>query len=107
MTAKLVLPDPSWIHTPDNLSVVEYAMAVDDAELLALAGGDSSDDDAPQQQNKKSKAVSPLPSIEISRADSDKFAATHGKSAARGSRGIASKAAKKARKDDSEEEGEA
>ena len=77
-------------------------MAVDDAELLALAGGDSSDDDVQQATSSKAKAVSPLPSIEISKADSDRFAAVHNKPGR--SRGGPKK---RARKDDSEEEGEA
>ena len=76
-------------------------MAVDDAELLALAGGDSSDEETPQQSTSITKAASPLPSIEISRADSERFAATNSKSSARG------RAVKKTRKDDSEEDGEA
>ena len=76
-------------------------MAVDDAELLALAGGDSSDEETPQQSSSVAKAVSPLPSIEISRADSERFAAGSGKPAVRG------KTLKKRAKDDSEEDGEA
>ena len=77
-------------------------MAVDDAELLALAGGDSSDDEAAPQSTSIAKAASPLPSIEISRADSEKFAATNGKASLRGSLGKKSR-----RKDDSSEDGEA
>ena len=77
-------------------------MAVDDAELLALAGGDSSDEDTPPQPTSLAKAASPLPSIEISRADSERFVASSGKSSTRGT------AVKKSRrKDDSEEDGEA
>lgn len=76
-------------------------MAVDDAELLALAGGDSSDEETPQQSASVAKAVSPLPSIEISRADSERFAAGSGKPATHG------KAVKRISKDDSEEDGEA
>ena len=76
-------------------------MAVDDAELLALAGGDSSDEETPQQSTSVANAVSPLPSIEISRADSERFAASNSRPAVR------RKAAKKIRKDDSEEDGEA
>ena len=76
-------------------------MAVDDAELLALAGGDSSDEETPQQSTSVANAISPLPSIEISRADSERFAAGISKPVARG------KAVKKTRKDDSEEDGEA
>ena len=72
-------------------------MAVDDAELLALAGGDSSDEETPSI----TKAASPLPSIEISRADSERFAASNSKPSARG------RTVKKTRKDDSEEDGEA
>lgn len=77
-------------------------MAVDDAELLALAGGDSSDEETPQQSASAAKAVSPLPSIEISRADSERFAAGSNKPALWGE-----KAVQKTRKDDSEEDGEA
>ncbi len=77
-------------------------MAVDDAELLALAGGDTSDEETPPQSTSIAKAASPLPSIEISRADSEKFVASNGKASTRGT------AVKKSRrKDDSEEDGEA
>ena len=76
-------------------------MAVDDAELLALAGGDSSDEDTPQQSASVAKALSPLPSIEVSRADAEKFTAGSSKPSVRG------QAVKKRGKDDSEEDGEA
>ncbi len=77
-------------------------MAVDDAELLALAGGDSSDDETPPQSTSIAKAASPLPSIEISRADSEKFIASNGRASIRGGDG------KKVRRmDDLEEDGEA
>lgn len=76
-------------------------MAVDDAELLALAGGDSSDEETPQQSTSFAKAVSPLPSIEISRADSEKFVASSSKPS------VGRRTVKKTRNDDSEEDGEA
>ena len=76
-------------------------MDVDDAELLALAGGDSSDEESPQQSTSITKAASPLPSIEISRADSERFAASNSKPSAR------RRAVKRGRKNDSEEDGEA
>lgn len=82
-------------------------MAVDDAELLALAGEDSSDDEAPQPSGTQVTTASPLPSIEISRADSDKFAAKYGKSASKSVRGSSGNTKKKTQKDESEEEGEA
>ena len=79
-------------------------MEVDDAELLALAGGDSSDEENPQQASSIAKAVSPLPSIEISRADAEKPMTSMNKA---GRIAGGRKAAKKTRQDDSEEEGEA
>ena len=78
-------------------------MNVDDAELLALAGGESSDDETPQRPTSIAKAVSPLPSIEISQADSKNFAASSSKSQPRGGM----PAMKKTRMEDSEESGEA
>ncbi|KAK4693149.1 RNA polymerase-associated protein RTF1, partial [Lecanoromycetidae sp. Uapishka_2] len=77
-------------------------MDVEDAELLALAGGDSSDEE--DTKPTISKAVSPLPSIEVSQP-----AATGSNSTPRVStkRGGNNKAMKKTRKDDSEEDGEA
>ena len=81
-------------------------MAVDDAELLALAG-DSSDDESPQESAKQiKKAASPLPSIEISRDDSDKFAAKFGQSSTKKPRAGQSSTKTKGRKEDSEEEGD-
>ena len=80
-------------------------MEVDDAELLALAGGDSSDDETPQQNSNKPKAVSPLPSIEVSKADSEK--APSGSTKPNRLKGGSNKLGRKGLKDDSEEEGEA
>lgn len=82
-------------------------MAVDDAELLALAGGDSSDEETPQESGLKAKAVSPLPSIEISRTDSETFAASNNRGPVSGSRGSAKTVKKTARKRESEDDGEA
>lgn len=83
-------------------------MAVDDAELLALAGGDSSDEETPQQSTSMATAASPLPSIEISQADAKKFSASKAKPSPVPKARVGShKAVKKARRDDSEEEGEA
>ena len=80
-------------------------MAVDDDELLRLAGGDSSDEEEPSQQPSTNRnAYSPLPSIEISQAASNK--PTEGKPRSSPAARSSNKA-KKSRKHDSEEEGEA
>lgn len=80
-------------------------MAVDDAELLALAGGDSSDDETPQQSS-IAKANSPIPSIEVTQARASSTNKTRSSPAARPRAG-SSKVSKKVRKGESEEEGEA
>lgn len=80
-------------------------MAVDDAELLALAGGDSSDEETPQQSS-IAKANSPIPSIEVTQVKAPSANRSKSSPASRPRAG-SSKAAKKAVKDDSEEEGEA
>ena len=83
-------------------------MAVDDAELLALAGGDSSDEDpTPQQPTITRNANSPLPSIEISQATNLRATASKNKGSPTPKMRRASSKAKKPRKHDSEEEGEA
>ena len=80
-------------------------MEVDDAELLALAGGDdSSDEDTPQAPPAVAKPISPLPSLSLSSPHSkDQSSLTPNASAKRGG---ASKSLKK-RKAESEDEGEA
>jgi len=80
-------------------------MAVDDAELLALAGGDSSDEENPQQSS-IAKANSPIPSIEVTQARGPSNI-KHKSSPVPRPHGSSSKTPKKAREDDSEEEGEA
>ncbi|KAL9097958.1 MAG: hypothetical protein Q9163_006287 [Psora crenata] len=83
-------------------------MAVDDAELLALAGGDSSsEDDTPQQTTTLRNANSPLPSIEVSQPTSSHPSNNKpGLSPAPKVRAGSSKV-RQSRKDESEEEGEA
>lgn len=80
-------------------------MEVDDAELLALAGGDdSSDEDTTQAQPTAAKAISPLPTFALSPPHTkDQSNLTPNASTKRGG---ASKSAKK-RKAESEDEGEA
>ena len=83
-------------------------MAVEDAELLALAGGDSSDeDDTPLEAVTHRNANSPLPSIEISQP-SDSRQSTTKKAKASLSPNVMAKASKtkKARKRDSDEDDE-
>ncbi len=77
-------------------------MDVEDAELLALAGGDSSDEE--DTKPTITKALSPLPSIEISQPNVSGSNSTPRSSTKHGG---TSKAMKKTRKADSEEEGEA
>lgn len=83
-------------------------MAVDDAELLALAGGDSSDEEDTQEQTSTHRnANSPLPSIEISHSSNNR--SSTGKSRHSPSlkpHGVF-KMVKKSREPESEEEGEA
>ncbi len=81
-------------------------MEVDDAELLALAGGDdSSDEETTQAPPPAAKAASPLPKIALSPPHAkDRSSLTPNASAKRGG---ASKAMKKQRKAESEDEGEA
>ena len=80
-------------------------MEVDDAELLALAGGDDSSDEEPSQAPATTaKAISPLPTIALSPPPAkDRSSLTPSASAKRGG---ASKAGKK-RKAEFEDEGEA
>ncbi|KAL9126279.1 MAG: hypothetical protein Q9217_004652 [Psora testacea] len=82
-------------------------MAVDDAELLALAGGDSSEDDIPQQSIIQRNANSPLPSIEVSQTVNSRPSSSKPKLSPVPTRRGSSSKVKKSRKDDSEEEGEA
>ena len=80
-------------------------MEVDDAELLALAGGDDSSDEeeTTQAPPAAAKAISPLPTINLSPPQTkDRSGMTPKVSARRGT----SKALKK-RKAESEDEGEA
>lgn len=79
-------------------------MEVDDAELLALAGGDdSSDEETTQAPPTVAKAISPIPAIALSPPHTkDQSSLTPNASAKRG----ASKTVKK-RKAESEDEGEA
>ncbi|KAG8529450.1 uncharacterized protein KY384_006087 [Bacidia gigantensis] len=82
-------------------------MAVEDDELLALAGGDSSDEEEiPQQPSTNRNANSPLPSIEVSQAPNSKPAGSKPR-ASPAFRGGSSTKTKKSRRNDSEEEGEA
>ena len=80
-------------------------MEVDDAELLALAGGDdSSDEDTPQAPPAPAKPISPLPTLSLSSPHTkDQSSLTPNASAKRGG---ASKSLKQ-RKAESEDEGEA
>ena len=80
-------------------------MEVDDAELLALAGGDdSSDDETTQAPPTATKAISPLPIISFSPPHTQDRSSMTPKASTK-SRGP-SKAVKK-RKAESEDEGEA
>lgn len=76
-------------------------MDVEDAELLALAGGDSSDEEDTKPIIKN--AVSPLPSIEISQPAASGSNSNPKASTKRGG----NKITRKTRKEDSEEDGEA
>ena len=80
-------------------------MEVDDAELLALAGGDDSSDDEPTQAPPTApKAVSPLPPTTFSPPQiKDRSSVTPNTSAKHGG---TSKSVRK-RKAESEDEGEA
>ena len=83
-------------------------MAVDDAELLALAGGDSSDEEGSSQQPSTHRnANSPLPSIEVSQAAGNRSAAGQDKVSPVPKQRSISGRAKPTRKHESEEEGEA
>ena len=83
-------------------------MAVDDAELLALAGGDSSsEEETPQQSTTQRNANSPLPSIEVSQPPSSRPSGSKPRPSPAPKVRSSSIKAPKARKDDSEEEGEA
>ena len=83
-------------------------MDVDDAELLALAGGDSSDEETPAP-TPAAKAASPLPptssSQSLAKGASPGMSNSTPNASAKAIGG--SKRVKKARKNDSEEEGEA
>ena len=80
-------------------------MEVDDAELLALAGGDdSSDEETSQAPPPATKAISPLPTISFSPPHTKERSSVTPNASIK--RGGASKAAKK-RKAESEDEGEA
>ena len=84
-------------------------MDVDDAELLALAGGDSSDEEKPPAQVPTAKAASPLPptgsSQHYTKSPSVGLSNSTPNASAKAAGG--SKHLRKTRKDDSEEEGEA
>ena len=79
-------------------------MEVDDAELLALAGGDDSSDEETSQAPPATKAISPLPTISFSPPHTKERSSVTPNASTK--RGGASKAAKK-RKAESEDEGEA
>lgn len=80
-------------------------MEVDDAELLALAGGDdSSDEETTQAAPTAPQATSPLPTIALSPPNTKHRSSLTPNASAK--RGGASKAVKK-RKAESEDEGEA
>lgn len=84
-------------------------MADLDAELLALAGGDSSDEETTKPTNTIVKVTSPPSSAGSSLGKSNHASTNKSNMASKGStkaNGNAPKA-KKIRKDDSEEEGEA
>ena len=79
-------------------------MEVDDAELLALAGGDDSSDDETTQAPTATKAISPLPTISFSPPHTKDRSSMTPKASTKS--GGPSKAVKK-RKAESEDEGEA
>ena len=82
-------------------------MAVEDAELLALAGGDSSDeDDTPQEAVTHRNANSPLPSIEISQPSDSRPSTTKAKSSLSPNVMARASKTKKARKRDSDDDDE-
>jgi hypothetical protein len=83
-------------------------MDVEDAEILALAGGDSSDEESPATAA-TAKAPSPLPPTSISQHHATGASPGMSNSTPNASSKVTggSKRVKKARKDDSEEEGEA
>lgn len=81
-------------------------MEVDDAELLALAGGDdSSDEEITQAPTTLAKAVSPMPVGSSTQTNAKSPSGVTPNTTAK--RGPGTKGMKKTRKDDSEEEGEA
>ncbi len=84
-------------------------MDVDDAELLALAGGDSSDEESPPAAASTAKAASPLPPTGSSQhyAKSPSVGVSNSTPNASAKVAGGTKRVKRARKDDSEEEGEA
>lgn len=83
-------------------------MDVTDADLLALAGDDSSDEGTTPAPNTTIKAVSPVPPISRSVSYTKDTSASINNSTPTISNKLAGgKRAKKTRKDDSEEEGEA
>ena len=98
-------------HTLDSNTCYNTAsytnMAVDDAELLALAGGDSSEDDTPQPTTTHRNANSPLPSIEVSQPANSRPTGSKPRLSPAVKISGSSSRIRKSRKDDSEEEGEA
>ena len=84
-------------------------MDVEDAELLALAGDDSSDEDSLPAATSTAKAPSPLPPTSTSQhyAKSPSVGVSNSTPNASAKAAGGTKRAKRARKDDSEEEGEA
>lgn len=83
-------------------------MDVTDADLLALAGDDSSDEGTTPAFNATTKAISPVPPISRSVSHTKDTSPTINNSTLSTSNKLAGgKRAKKTRKDDSEEEGEA
>ena len=83
-------------------------MAVDDAELLALAGGDSSSDEETVQHTVTHRnANSPLPSIEVSQPSGARPSSSKSKMSPIPQARSGSSQAKVRKTHDSEEEGEA
>lgn len=84
-------------------------MADLDAELLALAGDDSSDEETSKPTNTTTKAASPISTAGPSTAKPSDTSANKSNMATKGTAKVNGNAtkAKKGRKDESEEEGEA
>lgn len=85
-------------------------MADLDAELLALAGGDSSEDEGPNTTTTAPKVVSPSSAVATSHTNPDEPSTYKSNTAAKPSQrasATTTKATRKAKTMDSEEEGEA